>query len=99
MANRLLDGRYWHWRCLTSGRVVWPKEGHPTSHSGAARYQPQRPAEISRRPAILAKDLQRGPVNVAPLPPGLPGEHYKPVVVPNGAALPFKVVGGSRSFI
>jgi hypothetical protein len=26
-------------------------------------------------------------------PPGVPGRDYKPVFVPNGAALPFKVVG------
>ena len=35
---------------------------------------------------------------MAPLPPGLPGEHYKPVVVPNGEALPFKVVDGVKVF-
>jgi hypothetical protein len=35
---------------------------------------------------------------VAPLPPGLPGEHYKPVVVPNGGVLPFKVVDGVKVF-
>jgi len=33
-----------------------------------------------------------------PLPPGLLGEHYQPVVVPNGAALPFKVVDGVKVF-
>jgi hypothetical protein len=35
---------------------------------------------------------------VDPLPPGEPGEHYRPVVVPNGAALPFKVVDGIKVF-
>lgn len=39
-----------------------------------------------------------GPIDVAPLPPGLPGEHYKPVVVPSGAALPFRVVDGVKVF-
>ena len=33
-----------------------------------------------------------------PLAPGLPGKDYLPVVVPNGAALPFKIVGGVKVF-
>ena len=39
-----------------------------------------------------------GPVDVAPLPPGEPGRDYDPVVIPNGAALPFKVVDGVKVF-
>ena len=39
-----------------------------------------------------------GRIDVAPLPPGLPGEHYQPVIVPNGAALPFRVVDGVKVF-
>lgn len=34
----------------------------------------------------------------ASLPPGLPGMHYKPVVTPNGVALPWKVVDGVKVF-
>lgn len=30
--------------------------------------------------------------------PGLPGEHYDPVVTPNGASLPFRVVDGVKVF-
>lgn len=33
-----------------------------------------------------------------PLAPGIPGEHYAPVVVPNGAVLPWKVVDGVKVF-
>ena len=30
--------------------------------------------------------------------PGLPGKHYTPVIVPNGIALPFTIVGGVKIF-
>ena len=33
-----------------------------------------------------------------PLEPGLPGKHYTPVVVPNGQALPFKIIDGVKVF-
>jgi manganese oxidase len=39
-----------------------------------------------------------GPVHVKPLPPGRPGKDYKPVVVPTGYTLPFKIVGGVKVF-
>jgi len=32
------------------------------------------------------------------LPPGLPGKDYRPVITPNGAALPFKIVSGVKVF-
>ncbi|MBV9947970.1 MAG: multicopper oxidase domain-containing protein, partial [Myxococcales bacterium] len=34
----------------------------------------------------------------ASLPPGLPGRDYSPVIVPNGAKLPWKIVGGVKVF-
>ena len=37
-------------------------------------------------------------MNVKPLPPGLPGKDYKPVVVPTGQTLPFKIVDGVKVF-
>jgi manganese oxidase len=33
-----------------------------------------------------------------PLPPGEPGRDYTPVVIPNGVALPWKIVGGVKVF-
>jgi len=39
-----------------------------------------------------------GRVDVKPLEPGLPGKHYHPVVVPNGASLPFEIVDGVKVF-
>jgi FtsP/CotA-like multicopper oxidase with cupredoxin domain len=44
------------------------------------------------------KTYSGGPVDVTPLAPGLPGEHYRPVVVPNGGALAFRVVEGVKVF-
>jgi FtsP/CotA-like multicopper oxidase with cupredoxin domain len=39
-----------------------------------------------------------GPLDVPPLPPGLPDRDYAPVVVPNGATLPFRIVDGVKVF-
>src|SRR5690349_22946177 len=36
--------------------------------------------------------------NAGPLPPGEPGKHYTPVVTPDGATLPFKIVDGVKVF-
>ena len=39
-----------------------------------------------------------GPVDVRPLPPGRPGKDYRPVVVPTGYTLPWKIVDGVKVF-
>lgn len=39
-----------------------------------------------------------GPDTAPPLPPGLPVRDYQPVIVPNGAALPFRIVNGVKVF-
>jgi FtsP/CotA-like multicopper oxidase with cupredoxin domain len=39
-----------------------------------------------------------GNPDVRPLPPGLPGRDYDPVVIPDGAALPFRIVDGVKVF-
>ena len=44
------------------------------------------------------KSYSGGPVDVKPLSPGLPGNDYKPVVIPNGATLPFKIVDSVKVF-
>lgn len=33
-----------------------------------------------------------------PFPPGMPGKDYRPVVTPNGASLPFRIVDGVKVF-
>ncbi len=39
-----------------------------------------------------------GPETTPPLAPGLPGRDYQPVIVPDGAALPFKIINGVKVF-
>lgn len=39
-----------------------------------------------------------GAIDRKPLPPGLPGKDYNPVVIPNGATLPWKIVDGVKVF-
>ena len=79
--------------------IASPTEGHAKGHGGAGRYQlvAGRPTSEGGRP-YWERSYSGGPIDVAPLPPGLPGTHYQPVVVPNGAALPFKVVDGVKVF-
>jgi FtsP/CotA-like multicopper oxidase with cupredoxin domain len=80
--------------------MVSPYGGHATAHGAqGTRYEPTpaRPASDRGRP-YWDRSYSGGAADVAPLPPGLPGQHYQPVVVPNGAALPFKVVDGAKVF-
>lgn len=55
-------------------------------------------APASEQRSAWDKSYSGGAVNVKPLPPGLPGRDYQPVIVPNGAALPFKIVDGVKVF-
>src|SRR5258706_13141237 len=52
----------------------------------------------SDRRSYWEKSYSGGPVDMKPLAPALPGTDYTPVVIPNGAALPFKIVGGVKVF-
>jgi manganese oxidase len=52
----------------------------------------------SDRGSNWQKSYSGGPVDVKPLAPGLPRNDYLPVAVPNGAALPFKIIGGVKVF-
>lgn len=74
--------------------AAWTEAGHAKSHN----QPPGGRAKETGGRAYWQKSYSGGPPNVAPLAPGLPGDHYKPVVVPNGAALPFKIVGGVKVF-
>lgn len=67
----------------------------------------QQPATLPKRATPADKgsnspddNASRGnnPRNLAPLPPGEPGKDYTPVIVPNGWALPYKVVDGVKVF-
>ena len=71
------------------------------NHGGSgAAYEPFRgynPRRGGDRP-YWEKSYSGGPVDVRPLAPVLPGQGYKPVVVPNGTTLPFKIVDGVKVF-
>jgi FtsP/CotA-like multicopper oxidase with cupredoxin domain len=51
-----------------------------------------RPASARPPTSLTAAELNRAH------PPGRPAEDYRPVVTPNGAALPFRVVDGAKVF-
>ncbi len=65
---------------------------------GAALVQSVNTAHAGESQTRWEKSYSGGPMNVEPLPPGQPGRDYRPVVVPNGAALPFKIVDGVKVF-
>jgi manganese oxidase len=50
----------------------------------------------SQEPVKKAGTIQRDDANQ--FPPGEPGKDYSPVITPNGAALPFQIVGGVKVF-
>ena len=79
---------------LASG-AARPVGAQAGSHGGI-RDQPAASAPGAR--PYWERTYSGGPLDVVPLPPGLPGEHYRPVVVPDGATLPFRVVDGVKVF-
>ena len=79
--------------------------------SKATAHAVNRDAPGANYPSIRAYNSQRegdrpywersysgGPVNIKPLAPVLPGRGYTPVVVPNGAALSFRIIDGVKVF-
>ena len=77
-----------------AGRVYARTTGNIGSYQPLA--EPQYTSQDTR--PYWEKSYSGGPVAVQPLPPGLPGKHYTPAVVPNGATLSFKVVDGVKVF-
>jgi FtsP/CotA-like multicopper oxidase with cupredoxin domain len=65
-------------------------EARDQPSAGAPRTQHERP---SWEPSYSG-----GPVHVKLLPPGRPEKDYRPVVVPTGYTLPYKIVGGVKVF-
>ena len=63
----------------------------------------QAPADAPRYQSSIGKaywerSYSGGPVDVKPLAPIAPGKGYRPVIIPNGAALPFRIVDGAKVF-
>ena len=77
---------------LAAGAQAAPTEppGRYRPAAGAQSTQPTRP--------YWEPTYSGAPVHVKPLPPGRPGKDYKPVVVPTGYTLPFKIVHGVKVF-
>jgi len=71
-----------------------------TAYTKTAGVSAATGGESAQRDARLhwEKSYSGGPADVTPLPPGLPGKHYTPVVIPNGQTLPFKIVDGVKVF-
>ena len=82
-----------------AGAALVKTDATAINHGGSgAAYQPFRgynPRRGGDRP-FWEKSYSGGPVDVKPLAPVLPGKGYKPVVVPNGKTLPFKIVDGAK---
>jgi manganese oxidase len=47
---------------------------------------------------VWERSYSGGPESPRPLPPGLPGDDYRPVVTPNGATLDWKIVDGVKVY-
>jgi hypothetical protein len=79
--------------------MLWRQKADARAQRAPAPYQaaPTEP-KASGRNGYWKATYSGGPVDVTPLSPGLPGQDYTPVVVPNGAALPFRLVDGVKVF-
>jgi manganese oxidase len=74
-------------------------DSHAKAHGGgSSQYQPSPAQQKAANRAYWEKSYSGGPIDVTPLAPVLPGKGYNPVVVPNGGALPFKIVDGVKVF-
>jgi manganese oxidase len=71
-----------------AGTTEPPAHDYPAA--GSQRTQHDRP--------YWEQSYSGGLAHVKPLPSGLPGRDYKPVVVPTGYTLPFKIVNGVKVF-
>jgi hypothetical protein len=67
-----------------------------TAVTGAAAAL--RTKDVAAEPGAWDEFYSGPPESKTHLPPGLPGKDYRPVVTPNGAALPWKVVDGVKIY-
>jgi FtsP/CotA-like multicopper oxidase with cupredoxin domain len=72
------------------------EHGHAATNAAAtdSAATERRPPATSASPEAAGGERQTGDV----LPPGEPGRDYTPVVVPNGATLPWKIVDGWKVY-
>lgn len=64
----------------------------------AAAARPARAAQSDAGGRGWERSYSGGPDKRTSLPPGQPGKDYQPVVTPNGAALPWKIVDGVKVY-
>ena len=84
---------------LAGSVALLGKDGQAKSHAGdPSSYQPSPGQSKAVNRPYWEKSYSGGPIDVKALPAVLPGKGYKPVVVPNGGALSFKVVDGVKVF-
>jgi hypothetical protein len=85
---------------IAGGVAVLGKESQATTHGGgSAQYLPMAGQPKTQGGRLYwEKSYSGGPMDVKPLAPASPGKGYKPVVIPNGGALPFKMVDGVKVF-
>ena len=84
---------------LAGGVALLGKDSQAKSHAGdPSAYQPSpgQPKSVNR--SYWEKSYSGGSIDVKALPAVFPGKGYKPVVVPNGGALAYKVVDGVKVF-
>ncbi len=67
---------------------------------GAGRAVAQSTHPVAAEGDSKQDNPSRGnsPRSKSPLPPGVPGRDYTPVVIPNGWALPYKIIDGVKVF-
>src|SRR4030095_6400102 len=85
---------------IAGGVAMLGKESQASTHGGGlVQYQPGTGHQKSQSGrSYWEKSYSGGPIDVKPMAPVSPGRGYKPVVVPNGTALPFKIVDGGEGF-
>jgi FtsP/CotA-like multicopper oxidase with cupredoxin domain len=88
---------------LASGSAVaqMGHESHGMSHGGPVQPKAPDDSETAARWIDIARGTRHPARTIEPgeaVPPAEPGRDYNPVITPNGATLPFKVVDGVKVF-
>jgi len=84
---------------VAGGLVVFGNKTEAATPGRPSGYGSDVPLKRTRdNRSYWEESYSGGRVDVKPLPAAQPGKDYAPVVVPNGAVLPFKIVNGVKFF-
>src|SRR5215467_7325181 len=84
---------------VAGGLVVFGNKTEAATPGRSSGYGSDVPLKRTRdNRSYWEESYSGGSVDVKPLPAAQPGKDYAPVVVPNGAVLPFKIVNGVKFF-